>query len=123
MERIWTPTLPIGLTRQLESIKTVLQTTDRRDPQVATLSKSQSGFTVTELLLVLVLIGVLSAISMPALKGFATTRRLKASAQTLRSLLTFARDMAITDRTVYLVVFNLDNGTVLARLQRDVQPK
>ena len=68
-----------------------------------------SGFTITELLLVLTLIGVLSAISMPALKGFAATRRLKASAATLRSLLTFARDMAITDRTTYLVVFDLDN--------------
>lgn len=67
------------------------------------------GFTITELLLVLTLIGVLSAISMPALKGFAATRRLKASAATLRSLLTFARDMAITDRTTYLVVFDLDN--------------
>ena len=67
------------------------------------------GFTITELLLVLTLIGVLSAISMPALKGFAATRRLKASTATLRSLLTFARDMAITDRTTYLVVFDLDN--------------
>ena len=67
------------------------------------------GFTITELLLVLTLIGVLSAISMPALKGFAATRRLKASAATLQSLLTFARDMAITDRTTYLVVFDLDN--------------
>ena len=94
--------------RQPESTKKVLQTTDRRDPQGASLSQSQSGFTITELLLVLVLIGVLSAVSMPALKGFTATRRLKASAQSLRSLLTFARDMAITDRTVYLVVFDLD---------------
>ncbi len=110
MARIWTLTLPIGLTRQPESIKTVLQTTNKRDPQVAAAcSQSQSGFTVTELLLVLVLIGVLSAISMPTLKGFAASRRLKASAQTLRSLLTFARDMAITDRTAYLVVFDLDS--------------
>ena len=97
-----------------------MQSTNKRDPSIATLSQTQmpgtrvatrtSGFTVTELLLVLVLIGVLSAISMPALKGFAGTRRLKASAYTLRSLLTFARDMAVTDRTTYLVVLNLDNG-------------
>ena len=46
---------------------------------------------------------------MPTLKGFAATRRLKASAYTIRSLLTFARDMAITDRTAHLVVFDLDN--------------
>ena len=96
-----------------------MKATDRRDRDVATLSQPQMsctrvatgtlGFTITELLLVLVLIGVLSAISMPALKGFASTRRLKASAYTLRSLLTFARDMAVTDRTTYLVVFNFDN--------------
>lgn len=97
------PTSPIGLTKQAEDIKTVLHTGRRP-------SQPQNGFTVTELLLVLVIIGVLSAISMPALKGFAATRRLKSSAYMLRSLLMFARDMAITDRTTYLVVFNLDNG-------------
>ena len=68
-----------------------------------------SAFTITELLIVLTLIGILSAISMPALKGFVTTRRLKASAHTLRSLLTFARDMAVTDRTAHLVVFDFDS--------------
>ena len=47
---------------------------------------------------------------MPTLKGFAVTRRLKASAYTIRSLLTFARDMAITDQTAHLVAFDLDNG-------------
>ena len=67
------------------------------------------GFTITELLIVLTLIGILSVISMPALKGFAATRRLKASAYTLRNLLTFARDMAVTDRTIHLVVLDFDN--------------
>ncbi len=76
-------------------------------PPVAT---GTSAFTVTELLIVLTLIGILSAISMPALKGFVTTRRLKASAYTLRSLLTFARDMAVTDQTTHLVVFDFDNN-------------
>ena len=98
----------------------MLQVTDRCDRKVDShpqlqmpgtlVPKGDPAFTITELLLVLTLIGVLSAISMPTLKGFAATRRLKASAYTLRSLLTFARDMAITDRTVHLVVFDLDNG-------------
>ncbi len=72
-------------------------------------SQSQRGFTITELLIVLTLMGILSAVSMPTLKGFAVTRRLKASAHTIRSLLTFARDMAITDRAAHLVVFDLNN--------------
>ena len=84
--------------------------TGRRGIFISPISQPQSGFTITELLLVLVLIGILSAISMPTLKGFATTRRLKASASTIRNLLTFARDMAITDRTAHLVVFDIDNG-------------
>ena len=61
-----------------------------------------------ELLLVMTIIAVLSAISMPALKGFTSTRRLKASAETVRALLVFARDMAITERTAHLVVLELD---------------
>ena len=84
--------------------------TGRRGVFISPISQPQSGFTITELLLVLVLIGILSAISMPTLKGFATTRRLKASASTIRNLLSFARDMAITDRTTHLVVFDIDNG-------------
>lgn len=67
-----------------------------------------AAFTITELLIVLTLIGILSAISIPTLKGFAATRRLKASAYTLRSLLTFSRDMAVTDQTTHLVVFDFD---------------
>ena len=86
------------------------RTTGRRDIRISPTSQPQSGFTITELLLVITLIGILSAVSMPTLKGFAATRRLKASAYTIRSLLTFARDMAITDRTAHLVVFDLDNG-------------
>ena len=87
----------------------MLRTTVRRDRHVVPNFQSQIGFTITELLIVLTLIGILSAVSMPALKGFAATRRLKASAYTLRSLLTFARDMAITDRTAHLVVFDFDS--------------
>ena len=89
--------------------KTMLRMTVRRDRRIVPNFQSQIGFTITELLIVLTLIGILSAVSMPALKGFAATRRLKASAYTLRSLLTFARDMAITDRTTHLVVFDFDS--------------
>ncbi len=104
------PTSPIGLRKQRQSIKTMRQTIDRRVLRNSPPSQSQRGFTITELLIVLTLMGILSAVSMPALKGFAVTRRLKASAHTIRSLLTFARDMAITDRTAHLVVFDLDNN-------------
>ena len=85
------------------------QIIDRRVLRNSPTTQSQNGFTITELLIVLTLMGILSAVSMPTLKGFAVTRRLKASAHAIGSLLTFARDMAITDRTAHLVVFDLDN--------------
>ena len=94
----------------------MLRPTVRRDFRIVSTYRDvtpmglKNGFTVTELLIVLTLIGILSAISMPTLKGFVTTRRLKASAYTLRSLLTFARDMAVTDQTTHLVVFDFDNN-------------
>lgn len=88
----------------------MLRAAVRRDLRIAPNSQPQSGFTITELLIVLTLIGILSAVSMPTLKGFAATRRLKSSAYALRSLLTFARDMAITDRAVHLVVFDFDSN-------------
>ena len=86
----------------------MLQTTVRRDFRIVPNFQSQNGFTITELLIVLTLIGIMSVLSMPTLKGFTATRRLKASAYTLRSLLTFARDMAVTDQTTHLVVFDFD---------------
>lgn len=73
-------------------------------------TSEKRGFTIMELLLVLTIIAILSSVSMPALKGFTATRRLKASAYTVRDLLAFARDMAITEREAYLVVFDLDRG-------------
>ena len=88
----------------------MLRTRVRRNLRIASDIRSQSGFTIMELLIVLTLIGILSAISMPGLKGFAATRRLKSSAAAMRSLLTFARDMAITDRAGYVVVLDFDTN-------------
>lgn len=66
-----------------------------------------NGFTLIEVMLVLALIAILSSIAMPSLRGFAGSTRLKSTAHAIRDMLNFARDMAITERTAYLVVFDL----------------
>ena len=58
----------------------------------------------------LALIAILSSMTMPSLRGFAASTRLKSSAHAIRDMLNFARDMAITERTAYLVVFDFDRN-------------
>ena len=66
-----------------------------------------NGFTLIEVMLVLALIAILSSIAMPSLRGFAASTRLKSTAHAIRDMLNFARDMAITERAAYLVMFDL----------------
>ena len=73
-------------------------------------SRSDEGFTLMEIMLVFAIIAVLSTLSLPTMRGFAASQRLKTSAQAIADTLSFARDMAITERTTYLVVFDLDGN-------------
>ncbi|MDE0299723.1 MAG: prepilin-type N-terminal cleavage/methylation domain-containing protein [Candidatus Poribacteria bacterium] len=68
------------------------------------------GFTLIEVMLVLTLIVILSSVTMPSLRGFAGSTRLKSSASAIRDMLHFARDVAITEGSAYLVVFDLDQN-------------
>jgi Tfp pilus assembly protein FimT len=63
-----------------------------------------------EIMLVFAIIAILSTMSMPAMRGFAASRRLTTSAQAIADTLAFARDMAITERTTHLVVFDIDTN-------------
>ncbi len=71
-------------------------------------ANAEDGFSLMEIMVVLAIIAVLSSVSMPALRGFAATRRLKTSAKTIVDTLAFARDMAITEKNTHLVVFDMD---------------
>ena len=81
-----------------------------KDSQRRTTSNAEGGFSLMEIMVVLAIIAVLSSISMPVLRGFAQTRRLKTSARAIGDTLGFARDMAITEKNTHLVVFDIDGN-------------
>ena len=72
--------------------------------------RTDQGFTLIEIMLVLSLIAILSSITMPSFRGFAASSRMKSSARAIRDMLNFARDVAVTERTGHLVVFDLDQN-------------
>ncbi|HIE25979.1 TPA: prepilin-type N-terminal cleavage/methylation domain-containing protein [Candidatus Poribacteria bacterium] len=71
------------------------------------LNKAQ-GFTLIELTIVIALMMILYAIATPSLRNLAPSSRLKSSAREIQSLLTYARDVAMTEDVAYLVIFDLD---------------
>ena len=67
------------------------------------------GFTLLELLVVLAIIALLTAMSMPAISGYLRGARLRGGAQQIASALRMARQLAITKRAVYTVDFDINN--------------
>jgi general secretion pathway protein H len=65
------------------------------------------GFTLIELMVVLVLLGVLLAVAFPSIGGGMATIKLKTSSREIAATLRLARSKAIREQQVYLVGFDL----------------
>lgn len=63
------------------------------------------GFSLLELLVVLAIMALLTAMSAPAISGYLKGARLKGGARQIASTLRMARQLAITNRAVYSVDF------------------
>lgn len=72
--------------------------------------KRIDAFTLIELTLVISIIVIMVGLAVPSLKSFAESSRLKSSALSLKSLLLYARDLSITEKSGYLVIFDLANN-------------
>ena len=78
------------------------------------------GFTLLEVLVVLVLIGVLIGLSLPRFSATTQDLRLVNSARNLAKLLTYAQERAIVERVPYQAVFEAAGARYwLTRLQRE----
>ena len=73
-------------------------------------SKIESGFTLIEISIVIFIILMMTSATVPWMKTFAESSRLRSAARSIRSLMEFARSSAITQRTEYVVLFDADQG-------------
>ncbi|HGJ64800.1 TPA: prepilin-type N-terminal cleavage/methylation domain-containing protein [bacterium] len=71
------------------------------------------GFTLIEVTIVLFIIALMTSASIPWMKTFAETTKLKSSARGIRDVLEFARASAVTERVEYIVAFDLQNAQYL----------
>ncbi|MCD5397451.1 prepilin-type N-terminal cleavage/methylation domain-containing protein, partial [candidate division NPL-UPA2 bacterium] len=65
------------------------------------------GFTLLELLVVLAIMALLTAMSAPAISGYLRGARLRGGARQIASALRHARQLAITKRSDHTVYFNI----------------
>ena len=80
-----------------------------RNPESAIPS---AGFSLLELLVVLVLIGVLSAVAVPSIGRGMATLKLKTSSREIAATLRLARSLATKEQKVYWVGFNRDKNEI-----------
>ncbi|MGB9597967.1 MAG: pilus assembly FimT family protein [Candidatus Poribacteria bacterium] len=74
------------------------------------IKRSSDGFTLIEVTIVIFIILLMTTTSVPWMKTFAESTRLRSTARSIRSLLEFARTSAITERSEYVVLFDPTNS-------------
>ncbi len=87
--------------------------------RLRTLSKRQAGFTFIELLVVIIMIGVLSAIAAPGWLGFVQQRRAGAASDAMVRAMQEAQSLAKTRKLSYSVSFRNEGGVPQVAIHPD----
>lgn len=76
------------------------------------------GFTLLELIVVLLIIGLMTALVTPRLIGSWTKMNLKSSAQKISSSLRYARSLAVSEQITYHAVFDLEKNGLFIKAEK-----
>jgi type II secretion system protein H len=76
------------------------------------------GFTLLELIVVLLIIGLMMALVTPRLIGSLTKMNLKTTAQKISSSLRYARSQAVTNQIIHYAVFDFEKSRVHIKAEK-----
>lgn len=79
------------------------------------------GFTLFELVLVMVMISILMVVAAPSLRGFLAGSKSRDASENLLSITRLARERAIADRAVYRLFVDPQAGTYWLHVQQGEQ--
>ncbi len=75
--------------------------------------RRKGGFTLLELIVVLVIISLMSALIVPRLTGPMSRMDLKTAAKKISAALRYARSQAATEKTTYVALFDFDRNRLV----------
>ena len=81
--------------------------------------RSSKGFTLLELMLVIVVMGIMAAASLPAFSGVFAETRLRTATSGLASTVNFAGRLAVTERLGCRVNCRLEEGSYWLTVEKD----
>ncbi|MBI5557271.1 MAG: GspH/FimT family pseudopilin [Deltaproteobacteria bacterium] len=74
----------------------------------------RQGFTLLELLIVLVLVGLMSGLTLPRFSGSLTSIQAKSAVNKVAAMLRHARNQAVSSQTAQLVLFDFSGSRVIS---------
>ena len=84
--------------------------------------KSSKGFTLIEVLVALIVVGIIAAIGGLNLHAYTLNRNLKSAARDIVADFAACRQKAISENTVYQIVFNVAGGSYTIQTVTGVPP-
>jgi prepilin-type N-terminal cleavage/methylation domain-containing protein len=87
-------------------------------PIVKPTSSRSRGFTLLELIVVLVIISLMMALVAPRLTGSLTKMNLKTAGQKISSSLRYARSQAVTNQIIHYAVFDFETNSVHIKAEK-----
>ncbi len=75
-------------------------------------SRSQTGFSMLEMVVVLIIVGIVAAVVVPRMMGSMSNTKLKTATKKIAATLRFARSTAASEKATRTVTFDLDGGSM-----------